>query len=591
MYHSTQAQVMSLKQFRVNCGPAAVAASVLGAGVGAVDAAVMYFNLRPLGKIHYLNHLFWFWVPMTWIAVCLGVGLLFSLPRLRRFLIPALIFAGPGLLVLSRSAYQLRDVDGLSTRTIAIGWFVVTAAVGAIAARFFDVRPISDRRSFAMTASSWVLVTAGVFSVSGNAPAVQQVEKSAPTTDRNVVLVFLDTIRYDDTSLDRYSSNTPNLARFASEATTFDNAWSTAPWTLPAHSAVLTGIEPWRSAAGATTMAERFSHSGFATAAILSNPLLNPSIDFTRGFQHLTYSISSGPCQSGLGHLLLRLEEHDLPIPRVCGLMLADEITDRATAFIEKAPRPYFLTLNYYDGHFPYFVPKECRGPAYDPYDDTDIAAMHRTEQGKGPLPADSGTQFRNQHRLAIQCMDRSLGTLFTTLRRQHDYDKTIVVVVADHGEQFGAHSLVGHGNSLYRQLLHVPLVVRVPGRTPARLDGPVSTVDLHETLLEWAGVQRNPGTDLALFDEARRHPAVAEYLNQPTGHQTFSAANGRYHLIVGLDKRQELYDYTNDPTEQHPLLQRFETSDLLKRIETAKHQWDGTRSTAEVFRSLGYLE
>ncbi len=583
--------VTSLKQSRFDCGPVAVASSILGLAVGAIDAVDMYFHLRPFGKIHYLNHLFWFWVPMTWVAVCLGVALLFSLPRLRRFQVPALVFAGPGLLILSRTAYQLRDVEGLSTRTIAIAWVVVMSLAGALAARFIALRPISGRRSLALTAASWVVITASVLGVSGDKPMAQKVAKGTPTADRNVVLVFLDTVRYDDTSLDHYSTNTPNLARFAAGATTFENAWSSAPWTLPAHSAVFTGIEPWRSASGATTMAERFSHQGFETAAILSNPLLNPSIDFTRGFQQLTYSMASAPCQSGIGHLLLRLQERGLPLPRVCGLMLADEITDRATTFVEKAQRPYFLALNYYDGHFPYFVPKECRGPDYDPYDDSDIVALHRAERGKAPLPSDSATQFRNQHRAAIKCMDRSLGALFSTLRKQPDYDKTLVVVVADHGEQFGAHSLVGHGNSLYRQLLHVPLVVRIPGRTAAQVAGPVSTVDLHETILEWAGVQRTPGTDLALFDPEHRRPAVAEYLNQPTGHQTFCAANRRFHLIIGLDKQQELYDYTCDPLEQHPLPQRYETTDLLKRIENAERQWDGTRSTASVFRSLGYLE
>jgi arylsulfatase A-like enzyme len=563
----------------------------LGIAVGVIDAAYMALTLRPEGKIHYLNHLFWLWVPLTWVALCLGVALLFSLPRLRRLLVPALVFAGPGLLLLSRSAYSLRDVQGLSTRMIAVGWLVTMGALGWLATRFLDIRPISSRRSFAIAGGCWLAVTAAVFAVSGNPPVAQQAAKGPPAGGRNVVLVFLDTVRYDDTSLDRFSTNTPNLARFATESVTFDNAWAPAPWTLPSHSAVFTGIEPWRSSAGATTMAERFSHMGFETSAIFSNPLLNPSIDFTRGFQHLTYSMASAPCQSGLGHLILRLQEHDLPLPRVCGLMLGDEITGRATAFIEKAQRPYFLTLNYYDGHFPYFVPKECRGAEYDPYDDQDIAAMHRVEQAKGTLPPDSATQFRNQHRLAIKCMDRSLGTLFTTLRKQPDYDKTIVVVVADHGEQFGAHSLVGHGNSLYRQLLHVPLVVRIPGRAPGRVDSPVSIVDLHETLLEAAGARRNPGTDLALFDVTRRRPAVAEYLNTPTGHESFSAANYRFHLILGLDKRQELYDYTSDPTEEHPLTEGYESSDLVKRIEAARRQWDGTRSTAAVFRSLGYLE
>ncbi|HEX7191088.1 MAG TPA: hypothetical protein VF381_05885, partial [Thermoanaerobaculia bacterium] len=99
-------------------------------------------------------------------------------------------------------------------------------------------------------------------------------------------------------------------------------------------------------------------------------------------------------------------------------------------------------------------------------------------------------------------------------------------------------------------------------------------------------------GTDLALFDTARRRPAVAEYLNAPTGHEVFCAADQRYHLILGLDDRQELYDYASDPAESHSLpLAAEHTNDLRERINAARHQWDGMRSTASVFRSLGYLE
>ncbi|HEY2828797.1 MAG TPA: hypothetical protein VGJ88_01675, partial [Thermoanaerobaculia bacterium] len=165
--------------------------------------------------------------------------------------------------------------------------------------------------------------------------------------------------------------------------------------------------------------------------------------------------------------------------------------------------------------------------------------------------------------------------------------------VLADHGEQFGIHSLYGHGNSLFRQLLHVPMILKIPGRAPGQVASPVTIADLHDTLLEAVGVQRREGTELALFDPARRRPAVAEYLNGPTGSETFCAANQRYHLIVGLDNRQTLFDYQSDPAEIHPLSDGDSvlTSDLHTRIEMARRQWVGTRSTTSMFRSLGYLE
>jgi arylsulfatase A-like enzyme len=178
-------------------------------------------------------------------------------------------------------------------------------------------------------------------------------------------------------------------------------------------------------------------------------------------------------------------------------------------------------------------------------------------------------------------------------LHKQPDYDNTIVVVLADHGEQFGVHALYGHGNSLFRQLLHVPMILKIPGRAPGRVSSPVTIADLHDTLLEAAGVQRRNSPELALFDPARRRPAVAEYLNGPTGSETFSAANDRYHLIVALDNRRTLFDYTSDPFEIHPLpdLDGIAATELHTHIDAARREWDGTRSTAAMFRSLGYLE
>src|SRR5262249_8655945 len=154
------------------------------------------------------------------------------------------------------------------------------------------------------------------------------------------------------------------------------------------------------------------------------------------------------------------------------------------------------------------------------------------------------------QYRAALRCMDRSLGDLFQELDQTPEGRRTVVAVVGDHGEQFGLHGLMGHGQSLYRQVLHVPFIIRMPKTAPQRASRAGSTMDLDDELVH---LLRG---DEGLRDDERRS-VLAQY-QLMDGHTEKAAAfcliHGKYHLIRWNNGREELYDVSADFDERHPL-------------------------------------
>ena len=170
--------------------------------------------------------------------------------------------------------------------------------------------------------------------------------------------------------------------------------------------------------------------------------------------------------------------------------------------------------------------------------------------------------------------LDQQVGQLLDDFQDRGLLENTLVIVTADHGEQFGEHGLIGHGNSLYLPLIHVPLVVSLPGRVPAgrRVPDAVSLADLPATVLDLLRVSGRPtfpGTSLARCWESREgrpappgSPIVSEVgagINTPehepvTRGSMQSPILGDYHYILNGDGVEELYDWHRDPGEREDL-------------------------------------
>jgi arylsulfatase A-like enzyme len=556
-----------------------------GLVVGLIDLSILIVHPRSRGTLAVPD---WTWlsVPWVWMTVCCLVGVLLSSRATRRVAGAALVFAGPGVLLLSRAATPLKESTGMSSRQILLAWLVtlLVLAVPALRYRFADAR-----RLWAWLGTSALSLALIVIPAASLRPAESFPRDRAPATatgSRNVVLVFLDTTRYDESL-----RSMPRLARFRSNALSFDNAWAPAPWTVPSHFAVLTGLDPHRIPANPETrlyrahptmLAQRFDARGYTTSAVFANALLSPDGGFARGYDEFTVARGAVVCRSAIGDLLGRLWIHDGPRSPLCGWFLASDVTSRALRFLRRAPRPYFLTLNYLDGHDPYYLRPECREAGFRPLRRAERDAVYFSRPDKPVAPA-LAARAHSQYRQALRCLDRSLGELLDTLERDPDWPTTSVVFVGDHGEQFGEHGLGSHGNSVYPAVLHVPLFARIAGTPPARVPGAVAIADLYAALVQNLDA---PASPFRLLDPQRRRPVIGNYqLDAPFDEGGFSFTGDQFHYIRWNDGREALFDIRDRelPLSSQPA--------WVNRARDAVSRAREARRGANEFDALGYLQ
>ena len=318
----------------------------------------------------------------------------------------------------------------------------------------------------------------------------------------NVLVIVVDTLRADHLSTYGYARPTsPHLTQLAAQGTLFENAISPSSWTLPAHASLLTGLYPHAHHMDTDNavmgqqypvLGEEFMARGYRTAAFSANALMFcRRRGFGRGFIHFEDSFQSPGSSFGrtfygnlMRHLLFQLElKADL-----FGRRNAADINRHALRWIDGGHRPFFVVLNYLDVHDPYRPP--------EPY-------LHRYTTMKHPETRASESWQWFEHLTpaqrqgamdaydgAINYTDDHIQDLMEQLRRRGLDRNTLVVITSDHGEGFGEHGLMNHGNSLYREVIHVPLIFWAPGRIPAgkRIATPVSLTSLAATLLEETG-------------------------------------------------------------------------------------------------------
>ncbi|MFP5354460.1 MAG: sulfatase [Gemmatimonadota bacterium] len=425
----------------------------------------------------------------------------------------------------------------------------------------------------------------------------------APAADApNIVLLILDTVRAANMSLYGYARpTTPVLDVLARESTVFDRAFSSAPWTAPSHASMMTGV--WPSQAGADylhpmydslpTVAERLAARGYASGGFMANTgYAGYQLGIARGFAHYEDFVvnmrevlwSSTFSQTGSGHLLveglLNGERWKLwnaitrPNLRTVTVRSADPITasDIARNFLAWregiGQRPYFAMLNFMDAHAPYNPPDGFRT---------------RFNDGKREIDRYDG---------GIAYEDSVIGTLVQALRERGELDRTVLIVTSDHGELWGEHELESHGNSLYLPLLHVPLLVRAPGRAPAgqRVASIVSLRDLAATIVDLAGAPAGtlPGTSLASAWSPDGSGALSPVIAEAAAVVNPSPRNlTRFGPIkASLDSSWHFIRYGNG-TEQL-FAWRTDSAELDDRSATAEGREAVERHRAAIARALG---
>lgn len=308
----------------------------------------------------------------------------------------------------------------------------------------------------------------------------------------NVLLLAIDTLRGDH--LGCYGNRdvaTPNIDALAADGVLFSRCYSTAPWTLPSFASIYTGLRPWSHGAvggphlvladSLTTLAERFRDAGYATAAAVTINYTGAECGMDQGFDRFADLWLTGRADQGL---------------RVAG--------EGAKNIAHAGDRPFLQLLHWFDVHAPYAPPRPFdrmyyRGDEKAPGDP--ITGMLLSESNRVPnrdsgmydwLEGVTDIEFPlRQYEAGVTCVDSYVGRVIAALRDADLYDRTLIVLFADHGEHMGEHDIWFTHSLPYVEAIRVPLIVKLPGGREAGrvVDEAVSTLDILPTLLDAAGL------------------------------------------------------------------------------------------------------
>jgi arylsulfatase A-like enzyme len=463
-------------------------------------------------------------------------------------------------------------------------WLIVAVAAGVRALLSWRAHPDAVRRwsrRLAVALTVLFLVVGG-----GSAWSQHRQEQrllaglpEAPDGTPNVLLIILDTVRASSLSLyGATDSTTPALERRAREGVVFEQAHSTAPWTLPSHASMFTGryagqqSGDWRNPLDTAppTLAEVLRDRGYATGGFTANLIATGFRsglargfvryeDTRRTFEEVLRSstLAQSRVVAGASRALAEGGSRMAVVKALASFDFRPDGNyhshDRKSAEVVAedflrwqrtlGQRPFFAFLNVFDAHFPYEPPE----------------SLLNTFEPKG--------KRLGRYKGAIRYIDGVIDSMLAELDRRGALENTIVVVTSDHGEHFGEHGLFRHGNSLYRPLLHVPLLILAPGRVVAgtRVSQAVSLRDLPTTVLDLANVPNArgiAGVSLRSVIEGKaaisRSDVIAEVSQgikddpkNPTANADLKAAlDDTVHVILSSRGKVDAYAYRTDTSE-----------------------------------------
>ncbi len=425
----------------------------------------------------------------------------------------------------------------------------------------------------------------------------------APAGAPNVLFLVLDTQRADHLGAYGYARPTsPNIDALASGSVLYEQAFSASSWTFPSHASFFTGLLPQEHRAGAMrhsyldrqfpTVAEAFESAGYATGAFIANGYwVGRQTGLNRGFirfEDFYGNAGDAVTRTALGRIAaypLRLRLGLIEMP---GRKRVNRINSDFLEWTEGLNgRPFMAFLNYFDVHGPLLPPPPFEGRfAGGP-------VLIGKQTGFGALDSDMGEYSPEQIQEAIDRYDESLlsldagiGNLIESLRSRGLLDRTIIVLTSDHGESFGEHGMMFHGHSMFRDQIHVPLVIRVPGGTGAgtRVSQPVGTERLASTMLALAGVPQHdiPGEPLPMTDDnTAPEPVFGGAAKRSTGGAfptargwVTSVVSGSYHFILMEDGTRHVYALS-DHQEVRDLAASPELADSVRNwVERYRDSW-----------------
>jgi arylsulfatase A-like enzyme len=425
--------------------------------------------------------------------------------------------------------------------------------------------------------TSWaVLVVVSSAIIAGCSKQAEQAgAKSAVRADEswpNIVLISVDTLRRDHLGCYGYERDTsPHIDRLAEEGVLFENMISSTSWTLPAHAAMFTGLAD--SVHGAldtdrkladdrVTLAERLRAAGYATAGFFSGPTLYPAFGLGQGFD--TYvdctsypDLSAASAEAPgieIGGPLQVASMADVTSPR---------IYEAVQSWLrQNAKRPFFLFIHMWDPHFD-FIPPPPYDRKFDPDYDGPVTGRNFIfdDSINAQMPERDLEHIIALYDGEIGWTDEHIGRILADLDALGLRDTTIVMLLSDHGTEFFEHNSKGHRQTLFDEVIRVPLIVRYPGRIEAglRVAAQARMIDVVPTLLALVGMPPADVMGQSLIpvlsgDELPEDTlAVSELFSLGRALRSFRRLDRKL-IRHELRRATLIYNLRSDPGEQRPL-------------------------------------
>jgi len=612
---------------------AGLAGGVLAAAlVGASEAVAAWVHAHGAGELPAIA-----WALIAYgalgAALGLGAGMVAAVLRTDGFgLALAGVAAAVGFVVarfrIVRDVFLEQLPRGPLTTVVQLGALAAVAVLaflvwralrGADARRRPLTRPVVAAAVVALLAGGWAAAAA---LRPAPAPTRQESGRPAPEGAPPVVLIVVDTLRAD--RLATYGAKdvrTPHIDRLAADGIRFDAMFAQASWTRPSFGTIFTGLYP--SSHGAVhkadslpgrveTIAEMLAFGGYRTIGFANNANIAPTFNFQQGFEEYHYLApdfffgADEPASALALYNVLRLVRERFFARRVNVhnyYQPAETVTAAVRRWLDGAgddPRPVFLFVHYMDPHDPYMV---------RPYNGEGYARVANPDP-----PAALAEKYRKLYDGEVEHVDRHVGALLDDLRARGIYDRALVILTADHGEEFHDHGGWWHGTTLYDEQIRIPLVVKAPrgkGAPGEVSDALATSLDIVPTILAAAGLPVPPivqGHALPLAGGAApaRRTVFAE--SDLEGNVLKSVRGREWKLIVANEGNprglapEELFDVARDPAERTNLVGSRHGEAEIMRAELGRaslvaqehagqtEQAGMDAATQERLKALGYV-
>lgn len=423
----------------------------------------------------------------------------------------------------------------------------------------------------------------------------------------NVILITIDALRADHLGFMGYEKKvSPNIDALARESSVFVQAYTTGPVTPYSFPAILTSTYPLdyggpeKIAEPRKLISEVLKEKGYITGAFHGNPFLSNFFGYNKGWDYFEYLVPASNPPTGTAaakgktksafnkyfskyaRSLIRLVFSYFPEfifqvkyllyklgrLKIVNQVKAASLNQIAKEFIHSAKEksPFFVWLHYGDVHDPYLPydyyfkprslsPDELIGKgAPQIFLDKENHVYPKALQKALKKHLGKIIDLYDQ---GIKYTDEQLGDLMNFLKKEDLYQNSIIVITADHGDEFLEHGGASHSPKLYNELLHVPLLIKYPGVNPQVIDKKVSLIDLPSTLITLAGFEA-PSTFKGknLFEKSEEtifHQAIDSSGAKPEYKIACQTEEWKY-ILDYQSQKEALYNLYRDPTEQQNL-------------------------------------